>query len=425
MRSRRALTIVALTLASLSSLPALAHDVRGTALYLDFGQEVVDVELQIPLAQLTLAWQSRCANGPTPCAAPAPDALQTYVAQHLHAVTREGRAFAVSLRSSAVARIDDAEALVVHGSLRAPAGADARFVELRYDAVTERVVTHNVYVFVRHDLRNGLLGEQPELAGLLHYQQRALTLDRTSGSWWRGFRSVFTLGLRHIAGGTDHLLFLLMLLLPASLVARKGRWSSHGNPQRSLRKTAKIVTAFTVGHSLTLLAGATHAIALPARAVEVAIALSIFVSALHALRPLFAGRESLVAGGFGLVHGLAFASVLSGFGFDGRTLAVGLFGFNLGIEVMQLVVVALILPSLMLLTASPRYVLVRRSGAAFGLIASAGWMVERSFSVVTPISTIVEAIAAHGLWLVAGFALLAVFTRWAPGWPRPASPARS
>jgi hypothetical protein len=112
----------------------------------------------------------------------------------------------------------------------------------------------------------------------------------------------------------------------------------------------------------------------------VLIALSILVSAIHAFRPLFAGREPLVAGGFGLVHGLAFARELLGFGFDGRSLALALFGFNLGIEAMQLVVVLVALPVLLFASRSPRYAGLRIAGAACGAIASAGWIGERAFN---------------------------------------------
>jgi hypothetical protein len=267
------------------------------------------------------------------------------------------------------------------------------------------VVTHNVYVFVRHDLKGAVLGEKPELVGLLHYQNKALVVDRSGGSWWHGFQSVFLLGVRHIAEGTDHLLFLLMLLLPATLIAAQGRWSGAGGAVRSLRETVKIVTAFTLGHSLTLLLGAVRGAALPAQPVEVLIALSILISAVHALRPIFPGRESRIAAVFGLVHGLAFASVLRGFGFDRWTLSVGVLGFNLGVEVMQLTVVILTMPWLVMLSNSASYRFVRTAGALFGAVAASGWIAQRAFGLETPIPAAVEAIAAGAPWLLAALAV--------------------
>ncbi|HVZ33957.1 MAG TPA: HupE/UreJ family protein, partial [Polyangiaceae bacterium] len=242
--------------------------------------------------------------------------------------------------------------------------------------------------------------------GMMHYQQPALVVDRTGGTWWRGFKALFALGLRHIREGTDHLLFLLLLLLPAPLVAERKRWGAAVGARRSLLQTGKIVTAFTLGHSLTLVLGALWGAELPAAPVEIAIALSILVSAVHALWPLFAGREALVAGSFGLVHGLAFAAVLAGFGFDGTSLAVSVLGFNLGVEAMQLAIIALVMPWLAPASRSAHYRFLRLFGACFGFVAAAGWLAERAFGLHTRVPGVVEAVAAHAPWL--GVALVPV-----------------
>ena len=143
--------------------------------------------------------------------------------------------------------------------------------------------------------------------------------------------------MRHIAEGTDHLLFLLVLLLPAPLLLTKGRrWGGFGGVGYSLRRLLLIVTAFTLGHSFTLLLGALGWVRLPSQPVEVLIAVSILVSAGHAVRPLFPGREAWVAAGFGLVHGLAFASTLANLHLEAGPMALSILGFNLGIELMQL-----------------------------------------------------------------------------------------
>src|SRR6201999_1656522 len=101
------------------------------------------------------------------------------------------------------------------------------------------------------------------------------------------------------------------LLLPAPLVALAGRWRGRATMRRSLVHILGIVTAFTLGHSLTLALSGFGLVRLPSRPVEVLIAISILVSAIHAMRPLFPGREALIAASFGLVHGLAFASALN------------------------------------------------------------------------------------------------------------------
>ena len=389
-----------------------AHDVRGTAVFLDVGERLIDAELQVPLEQLRLALNQPELLAPKPSAPAADqteaDGLKAYLGQHLYARGRDARPFNVDIQSVERQHLGDGDVLLARVRLRPPAGASARWFELGYNAVLDRVVTHNVYVFVRHDLKGAVLGDKPELVGLMHYQNKALVIDRTGGSFWLGWKSVFLLGVRHIAEGTDHLLFLLMLLLPATLVAQKGRWAGAGGGARSLRETVKIVTAFTIGHSLTLLLGTVRGAELPARPVEVLIALSILISAIHALRPIFPGRESRIAAGFGLIHGLAFASVLRGFGFDRWTLSVGVLGFNLGVEAMQLTVVILTMPWLVMLSSSASYRFVRIGGGVFGVVAAGGWTAQRAFSVETPITGAVEAVASCAPWILAALAVTAV-----------------
>jgi hypothetical protein len=276
-------------------------------------------------------------------------------------------------------------------------------------------MNHIVLVSVRSDWNHAQLGEEPEMLGTLRSFARELPVDRPAGSGWSGFRSLVALGLHHIAEGTDHLMFLLVLLLPAPLVASGGRWAGFGGLRHSVASLAKIVTAFTVGHSLTLIVGALGWLRLPGKFVEVMIAVSIFVSALHALRPLFAGREALVALGFGLVHGLAFASVLAEFQLDGPHLAGALFAFNVGIELMQLVVVLITVPWLVMLGRARVYAGLRVAGAVFGGLAAIGWTAECAVEWPNPLNAVVEALAARALWWVTGLALLAILTA---GWTR-------
>ncbi len=170
-----------------------------------------------------------------------------------------------------------------------------------------------------------------------------------------GVPSMFRLGMRHIAEGTDHLLFLIALLLPAPLLAVRSRWAGAGSIRRSLVQIMRVVTAFTTGHSATLALGAWGLVSLPSRVVEVLIAFSILASAIHALRPVFPGREPAIAAGFGLVHGLAFATTLQNLGVGPWQRIASILGFNLGIETMQLIVVGAILPSLIILSRTPAY----------------------------------------------------------------------
>ena len=180
----------------------------------------------------------------------------------------------------------------------------------------------------------------------------------------RGAASFVVLGVEHILTGWDHLLFLLALVLPG------GGWLS----------LAKIITAFTLAHSLTLTLAALDIVALPDRFVEAVIALSIAAVAGENLfpRPILS-RRWLVSFCFGLVHGFGFSSVLREIGLPTRGLVLALLGFNVGVELGQALVLAVTLPLLALLRNTgwkPR--LIRNASLAI-LLVGAVLFVERTF----------------------------------------------
>jgi hypothetical protein len=232
-----------------------------------------------------------------------------------------------------------------------------------------------------------------------------------------GFASIFRLGVRHIAEGTDHLLFLLALLLPAPLMIFGSRWAGFAGVRHSLLRILKVVTAFTVGHSITLALAALGLVRVPSRPIEVLIAVSILVSAIHALRPLFPGREAAIAAFFGLIHGLAFATTLSELGLGRWERVASILGFNLGIETMQLIVVAMTMPSLVLLSCTRSYSALRIGGALFAGFASLGWIAERLLGVHNSVDVVVDAVAHHGVWIAGGLFLMSVVC-----WRNPKNP---
>jgi hypothetical protein len=237
------------------------------------------------------------------------------------------------------------------------------------------------------------------------------------GAWLNGlqFSSMFHLGMRHIAEGTDHLLFLLVLLLPAPLLVSGRYWGPPAGVRQSLVRILGIVTAFTVGHSITLSLAALGLVRVPERPIEVLIAASILVSAVHALCPIFPGRETWIAAFFGLIHGLAFAATLDRLGLGRWERVTGILAFNLGIETMQMLVVVIILPSLMLMSKTRAYSFLRIGGAVFGGAASVGWIFERILNVETPVDEIVNAFARHALWSAITLFLVSLAFRLLPG----------
>jgi hypothetical protein len=188
-------------------------------------------------------------------------------------------------------------------------------------------------------------------------------------------------GIWHIWIGFDHILFLLSLLLPAVLVIAREQWRAVERFRPALWDVLKIVTAFTVAHSITLSLAALGVISLPTRLTESAIALSVVLAALNNIFPVFRGRRWMVAFGFGLIHGFGFASVLADLGLPRDALLLALVGFNLGVETGQLAIVAVFLPAAYALRRSWFYQRVVMTGgsALIGLLALV-WLAERAFN---------------------------------------------
>lgn len=191
------------------------------------------------------------------------------------------------------------------------------------------------------------------------------------------------LGMHHIYSGTDHICFVLALLLVVVLSRDAEGWRVR-TPVAALRSTAMIVTSFTIAHSITLIAAALGWVSLPSRIVESAIALSIIYTAVeNVVRPDVRWRFAL-AFGFGLVHGLGFASVLADHLPPSNVIAP-LLGFNLGVELGQLSIVAVALPLLWGIARGigpERYRRVALAVAGAPLVVvGIKWLIERAFEV--------------------------------------------
>jgi hypothetical protein len=187
-------------------------------------------------------------------------------------------------------------------------------------------------------------------------------------------------GIRHIWAGTDHILFLLALLLPAVLGRRGSDWIPSDGLGQVASEVLKVVTGFTVAHSLTLALAGLGLVHLPSRFVETAIAVTVVLAALNNLRPIAHARWP-VAFCLGLLHGFGFSGVLGDLGVGGARLVTALLGFNAGVEIGQAAIVAGFLP---LAYALRRTWLYRRVVLGFGSLAIASiamvWAIDRFIS---------------------------------------------
>jgi len=200
-------------------------------------------------------------------------------------------------------------------------------------------------------------------------RQEILNSSRTTVDFFTGsrqglfavFKSFTASGIHHIAIGPDHILFIIGLLLLGG----------------SLKRLLAIVTAFTVGHSVTLALATVQIVDPPSRIIEPAIALSIVYVGADKGRDV----RAWVALGFGLIHGFGFASVLRETGLPSRALGISLFSFNLGVEIGQAIIVVVVASALALVRKNNPE-LARRiavAGSAVVVLAGSYWFLERTF----------------------------------------------
>jgi hypothetical protein len=184
-------------------------------------------------------------------------------------------------------------------------------------------------------------------------------------------------GIIHIWKGTDHILFLLALLLTCVLVREQQKWHPIDKPKQIFKDTAWIITAFTLAHSVTLTATALGLINFSSHWVELGIALSVLFAALNNVWPIVL-RLGWITFAFGLLHGMGFAGVLGELGLPENQKLLAILAFNVGVEIGQLAILALVLPVLMFLrhTLWYRHWGMQLGSIAIGLMAIQ-WSVER------------------------------------------------
>ena len=295
---------------------------------------------------------------------------------------------------------------------------------LRDDTVFEDDPDHRAFVTIH--------GPRGARTAVLRASSRELRIEREeTASAWATVATFVVEGAWHLVTGLDHVLFVLTLLLGGALprlrrrtVALEGRspitgGSAAGHPARppppvvllegaplehpapsrfarrrarfarsAFREAAWLVTAFTVGHSISLCAAALGWVSLPSGPVELAIAASVVIAAAMSSAPRSAETRGLAAArpvvalAFGVLHGFGFASVLGDVGLPASDRVIALLSFNVGIELAQLALVAIALPILgacgSLLRARGRERAVALSGSLAIAAVALVWVVERA-----------------------------------------------
>lgn len=276
-----------------------------------------------------------------------------------------------------------------------PNSSHFAWVVMRTDPVVGRFLNEGSPVGLEDadilDIADDPLAGLVENGRVITADSPTLDVNLDNPNLWKAFTGTVALGMEHIFIGTDHILFVLVLLLPAVMVFSLAEgWGPVPSFKEGLWRVLKIATSFTIAHSITLALGGLGIVELPSKLVETIIALSIVATAFHNLKPIFANREALIAFAFGIFHGFGFAGLLTDLGVGNGQRVLSLFGFNVGVEIGQGFIILLLFPALFLLRRTIYYPWILRIGSMLLALVATIWAIERIFETELGIDNILE-----------------------------------
>ncbi|MBL4709774.1 MAG: HupE/UreJ family protein [Flavobacteriales bacterium] len=291
---------------------------------------------------------------------------------------------------------DEADNVVFHFTLDGVNEIPESLV-IKYAAFFEKKSDHKGVLIIEHNWKSGTINNHLQVTDIFTSSKTETTLSTGDDNLLKGFIAMVKLGMWHIWIGLDHILFLVALILPSvirrnenKLENSSSKWIPVGKFKPAFLYILGIVTAFTVAHSITLAIAALGLVDLSSRYVESIIALSIALAALHNIKPIFHSKEWIIALLFGLFHGFGFASVLGEKGLAGEFVSLSLLGFNVGVEIGQVLIVAGIFPILYLIRKTKFYPKLLIYGSIVLILISIHWVIERFFEVNIPLGRFLD-----------------------------------
>lgn len=388
-----------LALLTLVAAPVSAHSTPNSEVRLTVSDGKVVAKIIVPQGEYAFG-TSNSVDG----SAPSIRLARRYLTDHIDVATPGGEPWTVSIGTVEFVQTDGPPDLHAIAYLMPPAGAATTDFTIDWQVLIDELPGHFALFLHNADTE----GDNDAIIGAVRSGTGPLDVTIAKHGTMAPLVASMGLGAHHILEGYDHLLFLLVLLLPAPLLARAGGWAGNRSTRETVVLLLKIVTAFTIGHSVTLIAATFGRWSLPTAPVEIAIAVSVFVSAMHAARPILPGKEPMIALVFGLVHGLAFATLVQEAQAGMANSALTLLGFNVGIELVQLAIVGAVAPSLLVLSRYGLYAGIRQTLAYLGIAAATAWILHRATGLAEGVVMTMEAAMSHAAWLVIAVALLAI-----------------
>ena len=336
--------------------------------------------------------------------------IETYTAEHLALYPADGRRgdWTMSFGEMTTLEASNGGYATLAFEIDQRFDPTPRVFRMEYDGIIEADPDRDAFLIIETDFGSGTFNN--EAGTFLRFTSDSTTqlVDLDDSSFWKGVRGTIGLGAEHIQIGTDHILFVLALVLPSALVFTRrgddrGTWEPSPSFPASLWRILKIATMFTVAHSITLAIGGFEILDLSPRLVESVIAVSIAIAALHNIRPIWANKEWVMAFGFGLFHGFGFAGLLSELGLTRSNRFVSLLGFNIGVELGQAAIILMVFPILFILRRTRAFVPMMKVGSVALALVALAWATERIFDYDTDVNALVDPVLRwpRSAWLVA------------------------
>lgn len=273
-------------------------------------------------------------------------------------------------------------------------------LDVKYNMFFDEMSVQKAPLIIEYNWKAGIINNQTLFNYVFGAGSTTTTLTLADKGIWKGFWALIKLGMWHIWIGLDHILFIIALILPAVVRRRREEgmpttsvaddsYSKEWRPVEKFRPAflyiLKIVTFFTIAHSITLALAALEIVNLSSRWVETIIAFSIGLAAFHNIRPIFKAKEWIIAFVFGLFHGFGFASVLGEKGLSGDFMVLSLLGFNIGVEIGQVLIICAAFPVLFLLRKFKIYPKILLFGSILLILIALYWTIERGLEVDLPL----------------------------------------
>ena len=255
-----------------------------------------------------------------------------------------------------------------------------RLIDIAFTPFLVEIDDRSNAVVVANDWKRGAV-EETDQRLVLTPESPTGQLDLGDPDRWRTFRSSIDLGVESIRTGPDHVVFVLVLLLPTVLVLTAGRRRPARGSVGSLRRVGAVAAMFALAHSMTfLLTGLDWMPALPTRLLGTLIAGSVAVAALHNVVPALRRREAALGFAFGLFHGMGLAALVAvpDVDIDRTTRLASLLGRNVGIEIGVLTVIVVTVPALLLLRRTRSYLPLMYAASVFLIVLAGMWVIERA-----------------------------------------------